>query len=304
MVSQRLQQVPASGTLAISNLVSQLKSEGIDVLSFSLGEPDFTTPGNIIEAAKASLDSGFTHYTPSMGIPELRKAVAERARSFNKLDVQAKNVLITPCKHAIFMAAMAYIDPGDEVLLPDPGWVTYEADIRLCGGIPVYVPLRFEDGFVLDPAVIESLITPKTRMIILNTPSNPTGCVIPEKVIREIADIAMEHDIMVLADEIYENIIYEGKHFSIASVPGMMERTITVSGLSKTYAMTGWRIGWMIAPEADIKAVNKLQSHSVTCCTSFTQPAGPASTSSERNAMCIASGDVFAQSGTGAAGLL
>ena len=146
MVSQRLQQVPASGTLAISNLVSQLKSEGIDVLSFSLGEPDFTTPGNIIEAAKASLDSGFTHYTPSMGIPELRKAVAERARSFNKLDVQAKNVLITPCKHAIFMAAMAYIDPGDEVLLPDPGWVTYEADIRLCGGIPVYVPLKFEDG--------------------------------------------------------------------------------------------------------------------------------------------------------------
>ena len=125
MVSQRLQQVPASGTLAISNLVSQLKSEGIDVLSFSLGEPDFTTPDNIIEAAKASLDSGFTHYTPSMGIPELRKAVAERARSFNKLDVQAKNVLITPCKHAIFMAAMAYIDPGDEVLLPDPGWVTY-----------------------------------------------------------------------------------------------------------------------------------------------------------------------------------
>ena len=271
MVSQRLQQVPASGTLAISNLVSQLKSEGIDVLSFSLGEPDFTTPGNIIEAAKASLDSGFTHYTPSMGIPELRKAVAERARSFNKLDVQAKNVLITPCKHAIFMAAMAYIDPGDEVLLPDPGWVTYEADIRLCGGIPVYVPLRFEDGFVLDPAVIESLITPKTRMIILNTPANPTGCVIPEKTIRAIADLAMEHDIMVLADETYENLVYSGMHFSIASIPGMMDRTITVSGLSKTAAMTGWRVGWAISTEQNIKDLNKLQGHTVSCCTSFAQ---------------------------------
>ena len=271
MVSQRLQQVPASGTLAISNLVSQLKSEGIDVISFSLGEPDFTTPDNILDAAKASLDRGFTHYTPSTGIPELRKAVAERARSFNKLDVQAKNVLITPCKHAIFMAAMAYIDPGDEVLLPDPGWVTYEADIRLCGGIPVYVPLRFEDGFVLDPAVIESLITPKTRMIILNTPANPTGCVIPEKTIRAIAELAMEHDIMVLADETYENLVYSGMHFSIASIPGMMDRTITVSGLSKTAAMTGWRIGWAISTEQNIKDLNKLQGHTVSCCTSFAQ---------------------------------
>jgi aspartate aminotransferase len=271
MVSQRLQQVPASGTLAISNLVSQLKSEGIDVISFSLGEPDFTTPDNILDAAKASLDRGFTHYTPSTGIPELRKAVAERARSFNKLDVQAKNVLITPCKHAIFMAAMAYIDPGDEVLLPDPGWVTYEADIRLCGGIPVYVPLKFEDGFVLDPAVIESLITPKTRMIILNTPANPTGCVIPEKTIRAIAELAMEHDIIVLADETYENLVYSGKHFSIASIPGMMDRTITVSGLSKTAAMTGWRIGWAISTEQNIKDLNKLQGHTVSCCTSFAQ---------------------------------
>ena len=271
MVSQRLQQVPASGTLAISNLVSQLKSEGIDVISFSLGEPDFTTPDNILDAAKASLDRGFTHYTPSTGIPELRKAVAERARSFNKLDVQAKNVLITPCKHAIFMAAMAYIDPGDEVLLPDPGWVTYEADIRLCGGIPVYVPLKFEDGFVLDPAVIESLITPKTRMIILNTPANPTGCVIPEKTIRAIAELAMEHDIMVLADETYENLVYSGMHFSIASIPGMMDRTITVSGLSKTAAMTGWRIGWAISTEQNIKDLNKLQGHTVSCCTSFAQ---------------------------------
>ena len=271
MVSQRLQQVPASGTLAISNLVSQLKSEGVDVLSFSLGEPDFTTPENIIDAAKASLDRGFTHYTPSTGIPELRKAVADKTRRFNNLDVTERNVLVTPCKHAIFMTMMAYIDPGDEVLLPDPGWVTYEADIKLCGGIPVYVPLRYEDGFVLDPAVIESLITPKTRMIVLNTPANPTGCVIPEKTIREIAEIALEHDLMVLADEIYENLIYSGRHFSIASVPGMMDRTVTISGLSKTAAMTGWRIGWAVSSEQNIKDINKLQGHTVSCCTSFAQ---------------------------------
>lgn len=271
MVSQRLQQVPASGTLAISNLVSQLKAEGVDVISFSLGEPDFTTPQNIIDAAKESLDSGFTHYTPSMGIPELRSAIAERARNFNRMDVTDKNVLVTPCKHAIFMTAMAYIDPGDEVLLPDPGWVTYEADIKLCGGVPVYVPLKFEDGFVLDPEVIRSLITPRTRMIILNTPANPTGCVIPEKTIRAIAEIAQEHDLMVLADEIYENLVYSGKHFSIASIPGMIDRTITVSGLSKTAAMTGWRMGWAISSEQNIKDLNKLQGHTVSCCVSFAQ---------------------------------
>ncbi len=271
MVSQRLQQIPPSGTLAISNLVSKLKSEGVDVISFSLGEPDFDTPKNIVDAAKSSLDRGFTHYTPSTGIPELRNAIAAKARSFNKLDVAANNVLVTPCKHAIFMTAMAYIDPGDEVLLPDPGWVTYEADIRLCGGIPVYVPLRYEDDFVLDPAVVESLITPKTKMIILNTPANPTGSVIPEKTIRAIAELAQEHDLIVLADEIYENLIYSGKHFSIASIPGMMDRTITVSGLSKTAAMTGWRLGWAISSEQNIKDLNKLQGHTVSCCVSFAQ---------------------------------
>ena len=271
MVSQRLQRVPASGTLAISNLVSQLKAEGVDILSFSLGEPDFDTPSNIVDACKASLDNGFTHYTPSTGIPSLRAAIAEHENKVNGTHITANNVLITPCKHAIFMAALAYIDPGDEVLLPDPGWVTYEADIRLCGGVPVYVPLKFEDKFVLDSAVVESLITPKTRMIILNTPSNPTGCVIPEKVIREIADIAQKHNLMVLADEIYQNIIYSGKHFAIGSIPGMEDHTITVSGLSKTAAMTGWRIGWAISSEQNIKDINKLQGHTVSCCTSFAQ---------------------------------
>ena len=273
MVSKRLQEIPASGTIAISNLVSQMKSEGIDIVSFSMGEPDFTTPENIIEACCDSLRSGYTHYTPSLGIPELRKAVADVSRKESGIPCDQSNVLITPCKQAIFLTALAYIDPGDEVILSDPSWVSYEACIRLAGGVPVYVPTYFEDKFVLDPAKVEAAITPRTRMIILNTPSNPTGCVIPRAVLKQIADIAMAHGIKVLADEIYSAIVYEGEHVSISAFPGMFENTITVSGLSKSYAMTGWRLGWAIAPAEDIKAINKLQSHSISCAVSFVQKA-------------------------------
>ena len=273
MVSKRLQEIPASGTIAISNLVSQMKAEGVDIVSFSMGEPDFTTPENVIEACCDSLHSGFTHYTPSLGIPALRKAVADMTRETDGVPCQASNVLITPCKQAIFMIALAYIDPGDEVILADPSWVSYEACIRLAGGVPVYVPTRFEDNFVLDPALVESKITPKTKMLILNTPSNPTGAVIPADVLKQIADIAMARGIKVLSDEIYSSIVYEGKHTSIASFPGMFDNTLIVSGLSKSFAMTGWRLGWAIAPEDDIKAINKLQSHSISCAVSFVQEA-------------------------------
>ncbi len=273
MVSKRLQEIPASGTIAISNLVSQMKSEGIDIVSFSMGEPDFTTPANVIDACCDSLRSGNTHYTPSMGIPALRKAVADVTRETNGVPCQASNVLITPCKQAIFLTALAYIDPGDEVILADPSWVSYEACIRLAGGVPVYIPTKFEERFVIDPALIEAAITPRTKMIILNTPSNPTGGIIPRDVLKQIADIAIRNGIKVMSDEIYESIIYEGKHTSIASFPGMFENTIIVSGLSKSHAMTGWRLGWAIAPEEDIKAINKLQSHSISCAVSFVQDA-------------------------------
>ncbi|MBQ8373284.1 MAG: pyridoxal phosphate-dependent aminotransferase [Candidatus Methanomethylophilaceae archaeon] len=273
MVSKRLQEIPASGTIAISNLVSQMKAEGVDIVSFSMGEPDFTTPENVIDACCNSLHKGFTHYTPSLGIPALRKAVADMTRETDGVPCQASNVLITPCKQAIFMTALAYIDPGDEVILADPSWVSYEACIRLAGGVPVYVPTTFDDNFVLDPAAIEAAITPRTKMIILNTPSNPTGAVIPADVLKQIADIAISRNIKVLSDEIYSSIVYEGKHTSIASFPGMFDNTIIVSGLSKSFAMTGWRLGWAIAPEDDIKAINKLQSHSISCAVSFVQEA-------------------------------
>ena len=273
MVSKRLQEVPASGTIAISNLVSQMKAEGVDIVSFSMGEPDFTTPENIIDACCDSLHAGFTHYTPSTGIPELREAVAEMENRVDGVPCKASNVLITPTKQAIFMIALAYIDPGDEVILMDPTWVSYEACIRLAGGVPVYVSSKYEDEFVVDPAMIEAAVTPRTKMIILNTPSNPTGTVMPGEVLKQIAEIAIANDIMVLSDEIYEAIIYEGKHTSIASFPGMFDRTLLVSGLSKTYAMTGWRLGWAVASEENIKAINKLQSHSISCCVSFVQKA-------------------------------
>lgn len=272
-VSKRLKGVPVSGTVALSNIVSLMKSKGTDVISFSMGEPDFSTPQNIIESCKESLDAGFTHYTPSAGIPELRTAVAAKAFSDNKIHCTGQNVLITPCKHAIFMATLAYLDPGDEVILPDPSWVSYEACIRLTGAKPRYIPTRFDNNFIVEPEEIEKAITPKTKMILLNSPSNPTGSVMPHKTMKAIAKIAIEHDLMVLSDEVYESIIYEGTHFSIASMPDMFDRTITVSGLSKTYAMTGWRLGWAIASEEVIKNINKLQTHSISCCVSFTQPA-------------------------------
>lgn len=273
MVSKRLLNVPASGTVMISNMVSQMKQDGIDIISFSMGEPDFSTPANIVDACVDSLHKGFTHYTPSRGIPELRTAIADTVLTDNGIPCTGKNVLVTPTKQALFMIALAYLDPGDEVLLPDPAWVSYEACIRLAGAKPVFVPTYFEDGFCVNPDKIREAITPNTKMIMLNSPSNPTGCVMPPELIREIADICKEKDIMVLSDEIYEHIIYEGKHTSIASLPDMFDRTITISGLSKTYAMTGWRVGWVIASEDNISAIDKLQTHSITCCTSFTQPA-------------------------------
>ena len=272
MVSQRLQAVPPSGTVAISNLVSEMKASGInDIISFSLGEPDFTTPGNVIDAAVDSLHRGFTHYTPSMGLPELRKVIADATKAKNGIPCGPQNVLVTPSKQAIFMWALAYLDPGDEVLIPDPAWVSYEAVVLLAGAKPVYVPTYFDEGYVINPDRVREAITPKTKAIIINSPSNPTGAVQPEETLRAIADICIEKNLIVLADEIYEHILYDGKHVSLASMPGMWERTYTISGLSKTYAMTGWRIGWLIAD--DIKSINKLQSHSITCCTSFVQQA-------------------------------
>ena len=263
--------MPESGTVKIANLVSKLKQEGRNVISFSMGEPDFPTPENIREAAKRALDEGFTHYTPSAGIPELRELVAEKSVKENNIPCTASNVLITPSKHAIFMSMLAMVDEGDEVIIPDPAWGTYDASIRLAGGKPTYAVLEEDNGFRMNPEVLAELITPRTSMIVVNSPSNPAGSVFERDDIKGIADLAKDHDLTILSDEVYEHIIYEGEPISMASVDGMFERTITVNGFSKTYAMTGWRLGWLVAPPAIFKEFSKLQSHSVTCGVSFAQ---------------------------------
>lgn len=274
MSARRLSRVPESGTVKIANAVSKLKSEGVDIISFSTGEPDFSTPDNITKACVDSLNKHFTHYTPSVGIAELRKAVAEKSRNENNIPCEASNVLITPSKQAIFMTALSLIDEGDEVILPDPSWVTYDACIRLAGGIPKYVKVLPENEYRMTPEEVAELVSPATKMIFLNTPANPTGAVATEEDLKGIADIAVDNDLYVMSDEVYEKILFEGKHISIASFPGMFERTITINGMSKVYAMTGWRIGWAVAPPEIFKILNILQTHSVTCCTSFAQQAG------------------------------
>ncbi|MDD1771062.1 MAG: pyridoxal phosphate-dependent aminotransferase [Methanomassiliicoccales archaeon] len=273
MVAKRMAEVPESGTMRIANIVSKLKGQGADIISFSVGEPDFNTPDNITNAAIKALNDHFTHYTPSAGIPELRKAVAEKCSKENGIPCEDRHVIITPTKQAIFMSMLAMLDEGDEVILPDPLWGTFEACVRVPGGKPKFVEVKQEDDYRMLPSAVAEAITPKTRMILLNTPSNPLGSVLEKEDVKGIADLAKDHDLSVLADETYEKIIFEGKHHSIASLPGMFERTITVAGFSKTYAMTGWRIGWSIAPPEITKEINKLQTQSITCCTSFAQVA-------------------------------
>jgi aspartate aminotransferase len=274
MLSRRLSNVPESGTVKIANIVSRLKQEGADVVSFSMGEPDFPTPENINEACISSIHDHFTHYTPSAGIPELRKAVAERTRKENGIPCTEANVIITPTKQAIFLSMLAMLDDGDEVILPDPTWGTYDACVRLAGGIPRYVPLEAESDYRMTPEKVVECIGPRTKMVLLNSPANPTGSVLTFDDIKGIADLAKDHDLRVLSDEVYWKVIFGEKHHSIASLDGMFERTITVNGLSKTYAMTGWRLGWAIAPLEYIKGLNTLQTHSLTCVTSFVQKAG------------------------------
>jgi aspartate aminotransferase len=273
MVAKRMSQVPESGTMRIANIVSKLKGQGVDVISFSVGEPDFDTPDNITNAAIKALNDHFTHYTPSAGISELRKAVAEKCHRENGIPCEDKHVIITPTKQAIFMSMLAMLDEGDEVILPDPSWGTFEACVRVPGGRPKFVTLKQDEEYRMLPSAVAEAITPRTKMILMCTPSNPLGSVQEKEDVKGIADLAKDHDLSVLADETYEKIIYEGKHYSIASLPGMFERTITVAGFSKTYAMTGWRIGWSVAPPDITKEINKIQTQSITCCTSFCQVA-------------------------------
>jgi aspartate aminotransferase len=273
MTAKRLQKITESATLRISNLASELKNQGKDIISFSLGEPDFRTPGHIIEAAKASLERGETHYTPSPGIPELRKVIAEKLKTENRLEVKSENIIVTPgAKQAIFEAMLSVLQEGDEAILFDPAWVSYDPCISLAGARTVWAPTAVDDGF--KPVDIADHITKKTKIIVINSPCNPTGGVYDRRTLKEIADIAVDKNILVLSDEIYEKIIYDKEHISIGSMDGMQDLTITVNGFSKAYAMTGWRLGYVSAPKEIYEQMLKIHSHSVSQATSFVQYAG------------------------------
>ena len=271
MTSARLDLIDESPTLAIAKLASELAGRGNDVITMSLGEPDFDTPEYISESAFQSIRRGETHYTPAAGIPELRSAIAEKLRTENNLDVAPDQVIVTPgAKQAVFLSVQAVLDEGDEAILFDPAWVTYDACIRYAGARTVWVPT--DRDFM--PPDIGGYVTDKTKLIVINSPGNPSGAVFGKKYLGEIAEIAIDNDITVLSDEIYEKIIYGKKHYSIGSFDGMDDRVITINGFSKSYAMTGWRLGYMAAPPDIIRAALKLQSHSVSHATSFVQHAG------------------------------
>jgi len=252
-----------------------LERQGRSVIHLEIGEPDFDTPAHIVEAAIKALRDGHTHYTPSPGIPELREAIAEHLTATRGTAVTPDRVVVTPGgKPIMYFVITACVDPGDEVLVPDPGFPIYASVVRFVGGVPVSVPLREEHGFRMQVADVAARITPRTRLLILNTPHNPCGSALTQPDIEGLADLARRHDLIVLSDEIYGEILYEGAHASILPLPGMAERTVLLDGFSKTYAMTGWRLGYGAMPVALAEQVARLMTNSNSCTAAFTQWAG------------------------------
>ncbi|HXI41305.1 MAG TPA: pyridoxal phosphate-dependent aminotransferase [Bryobacteraceae bacterium] len=253
----------------------ELERQGKHVIHLEIGEPDFPTPAHIVEAAKRALDEGHTHYGPTQGLPELRESVARYVSTTRNIRVGPKHVSIVPGgKPIIFFPMLALVEPGDEVIYPDPGFPIYESMIRFTGGLPVPIPLIEERGFSFDLDLLRKRLSPKTKLLVLNSPQNPTGGVIPPEDIRAIAGLVRDRDMMVLSDEIYSRIYYGEAPVSIASLPGMLEKTIILDGFSKTYAMTGWRMGYGVMPEWLVDAINKLMVNSNSCTATFTQRAG------------------------------
>src|SRR4051795_9656901 len=250
-----------------------LEAQGRHIIHLQIGEPDFDTPANAREAAKVALDEGATHYAPYPGIPALREAIAEDATTRKAFEVTPDRVFVTVGgKGVMLYAILGLVDPGDEVLVPDPGYPIYESLTRFVGGKPVPVPIRMDLDFRIDLDELASLVTPRTRMLVINSPANPTGGVLTRADLESIADLAIRHDLWVLADEIYGRILYDGEeHVSIASLPGMAERTIVLDGFSKTFAMTGWRLGYAIVPPALIQAYGQLVINTISCAPTFAQ---------------------------------
>jgi aspartate aminotransferase len=273
-LSSRASTLTPSLTLSIDSKAKTMKSEGIDVCGFGAGEPDFDTPEHIKAAAIAALQAGFTKYTPSSGIPELRQAVADKFLLDNGIDYKPSQIIISDgAKHSCYNAILATCQPGDEVIIPAPYWLSYPEMVRLAGADPVFVHTREENGWKLTADEFENAMTPRTKMIILNSPGNPTGAVYTKEELDAIGKVAAEEEILILSDEIYEKLVYDdSKHFSIAALgQEYYGLAITVNGFSKSYAMTGWRLGYLGAPESIAKAIDSIQSHSTSNACSFAQ---------------------------------
>ena len=268
-LSDRLNRLAPSATLAMSQKSNEMKAQGVDVINMSVGEPDFNTPDHIKEAGKKAIDDNFSKYSPVPGYMDLREAIVDKLKKENHLDYTTGEVIVgTGGKQGVCNTILALVNPGDEVIIPAPYWVSYPQMAKLAGATPVIVRAGFEQDFKMTADQLEAAITPKTKMLILCSPSNPTGSVYSQEELNALAQVILKHeDIFVLSDEIYEHINYVGKAASIASYPGMKERTIICNGVSKAYAMTGWRLGWVAAPAWIVKGINKLQGQytSGTC---------------------------------------
>ncbi|HLA45690.1 MAG TPA: aminotransferase class I/II-fold pyridoxal phosphate-dependent enzyme, partial [Aggregatilineales bacterium] len=272
--ARRMEDIPASSIRRVFEEVNVLQAQGQKVIPLHIGQPDFDTPEHIKAAAKQALDDGLTGYTSNRGLPQLRQALAEKLRRENGLTVDPdKQIIVTVgANEAILMATMAFVNPGDEVLVLSPTWLHYFYCVRMAGGIPVEVPLRASNNFLIDPDDIRRRITNRTRMLIVNTPHNPTGAVYPYAVLKEIAQIVEQHGLLLLSDEIYEKLIYgEAEHVSLAGFDNIADRTLTINGFSKAYAMTGWRLGYIISSPEHSSTLLRVHQYTTVCATSFAQ---------------------------------
>jgi len=274
-LAERMHRIGTETAFEVLARARGLEAQGRRIIHLEIGEPDFATPAHIVEAAKRALDEGWTHYGPTLGYPELREAVAAYVSRTRGIQVGPQNVAIVPGgKPIIFFPMLALLEPGDEVIYPNPGFPIYESMIQCLGAVPMPMPLVEEHGFSFDLDWLRDHLTDKTRLVILNSPQNPTGGVVPSEQVNAIAELVRDRDLMVLSDEIYSRIWYDQPPVSIAARPGILEKTIILDGFSKTYAMTGWRIGYGVMPEWLIEAVGKLMVNSNSCTASFTQRAG------------------------------
>lgn len=274
-LASRMQRLGTETAFEVLARARALEAKGVEVVHLEIGEPDFDTPHNVVEAGVRALQGGATHYTPSMGIPELRRAIAADVNRRRGLNVDPDQIVVQPGgKPTMFFVMLALLEAGDEAIYPNPGFPIYESMINFSGATAVPLPLREENQFEVDVDELRSLITPRTRLLVLNSPANPTGGVLSRDQLAAIAGLAVEHDLMVLTDEIYSRILYEGEHVSIATFPGMPERTIILDGFSKTWAMTGWRLGYGIMPPPLVPHITRLTVNAVSCTATFTQFAG------------------------------